>query len=56
MKMINLGKNTSNPEVTQISPNGIWLLFNDNEYFLSYEDFPFDSLKDTQKYPLVYIS
>ena len=40
MKLKSLGKNTSNVEVTQISPNGIWILVKDTEYFLSYEDFP----------------
>ena len=40
MKLKNLGKNTSSVEVTQISPNGIWILASDTEYFLSYEEFP----------------
>jgi hypothetical protein len=40
MKLKSRGKNTSNVEVTQISPNGIWILVNDTEYFLSYEEFP----------------
>jgi Protein of unknown function (DUF2442) len=40
MKLKNPGKNTSSIEVTQISPNGIWILVQDNEYFLSYVDFP----------------
>ncbi|MCI5523797.1 MAG: DUF2442 domain-containing protein [Treponema sp.] len=27
-------------EVTNISPNGIWILANDKEYFISYKDYP----------------
>ena len=27
-------------EVTNISPNGIWILSNDKEYFISYKDYP----------------
>lgn len=30
----------ANPEVTNISNHGIWLLSGDNELFLSYDDFP----------------
>ena len=40
MKLRNLGKNTLNAEVTQISLNGLWMLIKDTEYFLSYQDFP----------------
>lgn len=40
MKLKNHGKSTSGAEVIQISPNGTWLLVNDTEYFLPYEDFP----------------
>ena len=40
MKLKNHGKSTSNPEIVQISPYGIWLLVVDEEYFLSYEEFP----------------
>ena len=40
MKLKNLGKNTSSVEVTQITPNGIWLLAKMTEYFLSYDEFP----------------
>jgi hypothetical protein len=86
MKLKSPGKNTSNIEVTQISPNGIWILVKDTEYFLSYQDFPWfengtvtqvhnvrlmhgfhlrwpdldvdlhlDSLKDLEKYSLIYV-
>lgn len=34
------GDNTSPVEVTNISPHGIWLNANNQEMFLSYEDFP----------------
>lgn len=34
------GNNTSTPEVTHVSSHGIWLLSQQREYFLSYEDFP----------------
>ena len=35
-----LGTNTSEPEVTNVSSHGLWLLAGDKELFLSYEDFP----------------
>ena len=35
-----LGKTTSEPEVTNISNHGIWLLAHGKEMFMSYEDFP----------------
>lgn len=35
-----LGKPTSETEVTNISAHGLWLMSHDEEYFLSYEDFP----------------
>jgi len=31
---------TSEVEVTQISEHGIWLLLNEKEHFLSFENFP----------------
>ena len=34
------GKGTSGIEVTDISPNGIWVLAQGEELFLSYETFP----------------
>lgn len=40
MKLKNIGRNTLSVEVTQISPNGVWLLANETEYFLSYKNFP----------------
>ncbi len=40
MKLKNHGKSTSGAEVIQISPRGIWLLVNDTEYFLPFENFP----------------
>ena len=35
-----LGIGTSSAEVTNISAHGIWLLTQEEELFLSYEDFP----------------
>jgi hypothetical protein len=40
MKLETLGKNISKVEVTHISTHGIWILTEDEELFLSYEDFP----------------
>ena len=40
MKSQRLGKNTSAIEVSNISKNGVWLLVNDREYFLSYDLHP----------------
>ena len=40
MSSSQLGTDTSPAEVTGISRHGIWLLVNDREYFLSYEQYP----------------
>ena len=40
MKLETLGKSTSEVEVTQISKHGIWLLLQEKEHFLSFENFP----------------
>ena len=40
MKYATIGTGTSAPEVTDISPFGIWLLSRGKEYFLGYDDFP----------------
>jgi hypothetical protein len=40
MSLDALGKNTSTVEVTHISSYGVWLLANDRELFMSYEQFP----------------
>lgn len=40
MKSETLGTSTSEVEVTQISKHGIWLLLADQEYFLSFDNFP----------------
>ncbi|MDH3735304.1 MAG: DUF2442 domain-containing protein [Gemmatimonadota bacterium] len=34
------GTATSEPEVTNISAHGFWILLDDEELFLSYEEFP----------------
>ncbi|MGO8688604.1 MAG: DUF2442 domain-containing protein [Thermoguttaceae bacterium] len=40
MKSHELGKNTSEVEVTNVSRLGLWVLLRDKEYFLPYQDFP----------------
>ncbi len=40
MKSQELGKNTSEVEVTNVSRLGLWVLLADKEYFLPYQDFP----------------
>lgn len=40
MKSKEPGKGISSVEVSNISPNGVWLLVEDCEYCLSYKDFP----------------
>ena len=40
MNLEMLGQNTSQAEVTHISFHGIWILANNEEMFLSYQDFP----------------
>ncbi len=34
------GKNTLEAEITNISKDGVWLLADDRELFMSYQDFP----------------
>ena len=34
------GKNTSSAEVVGITPNGLWLLLDETEHFLAFQDFP----------------
>jgi hypothetical protein len=40
MNSSTLGKTTLDVEITNVSSHGIWLLAHDQEWFLSYEDFP----------------
>lgn len=40
MNLSQPGKSISEIEVTDISVHGIWMLVNDEEFFLSYGDFP----------------
>ncbi len=49
MKYASIGTGTSGPEVTDISPFGIWILFRGKEYFLSYEEFPWFLNSSVQK-------
>lgn len=39
MKSKPIGESTS-PEVTNVSSHGLWVLWQDTEYFLTYEEFP----------------
>ena len=40
MKSSSLGIGTSQVEVTNISPHGLWLLLNNEELFLPFSEFP----------------
>ncbi len=40
MKSANIGISTSNHEVLNVSPHGFWLMVNEREYFLAFDDFP----------------
>ena len=40
MKSVKLGKNTSAVEVTNVSVHGLWILIDNQEHFLSFEQFP----------------
>ena len=40
MSSSKLGKNTSEVEVTDISPHGLWLLIDDAEHFLPHAEYP----------------
>ena len=40
MKSVKLGKNTSAVEVTNVSPNGLWLLIDERELFVDFKEFP----------------
>lgn len=49
MKYANIGTTTSEPEVTDISPFGLWILYRGKEYFLDYADFPWFLKAPVQK-------
>lgn len=40
MKSVQLGKNTSEIEITNISKHGFWVLLGDRELFVPFEEFP----------------
>jgi hypothetical protein len=40
MKSAKRGKRTSAAEVANVSPHGLWLLVDDTEHFLPFEQFP----------------
>ena len=56
MKSEALRRSTSEVKVTQISKHGIWLLLQEKEYFLSFENFPWfkdASVSDIQNVELL---
>lgn len=40
MSSLARGKSTSAAEVTHVSSHGVWILVQDEELFMSYQDFP----------------
>jgi len=40
MKSLKTGKNISRAEITNISEHGFWILLKGNEYFLSFDKYP----------------
>lgn len=40
MRSVRPGRSTSGVEVTNVSGNGVWLLLDDQEVFLSFDHFP----------------
>jgi hypothetical protein len=40
MKSVRHGEDTSNVEVTNVSKHGFWLLIQEREYFLPFDQFP----------------
>jgi hypothetical protein len=40
MKSVQHGEGTSSVEVTNVSRHGFWLLIDEREYFLAFDQFP----------------
>ena len=40
MNLSKVGKSTSEAEITNISPHGIWIYIENKEYFIPFEKFP----------------
>ncbi len=40
MKSVNIGTDTSAPEILNVSMHGFWLMVAGREYFLGFDDFP----------------
>ena len=40
MKLSKVGKNILNLEITNISQHGFWILYKDQEFFLSFQNYP----------------
>ena len=56
MKSAKLGKSTSKAEVTQVSLHGLWVLVDEREYFLDFDEYPWfakGSIADVTKVQLL---
>ncbi|WP_211239073.1 DUF2442 domain-containing protein [Desulfonatronum lacustre] len=49
MKSANIGTSISKPEVTDISPFGLWIMYAGKEYFLGYDEYPWFLTAPIQK-------
>ena len=57
MKSAKLGKSTSKAEVTQVSLHGFWVLVDEREYFLDFDEYPWfakGSIADVTKVQLLH--
>jgi len=49
VKSLKHGKNTSRPEITNISEHGFWIYFKGKEYFLPFGHFPWFKKANVQQ-------
>ena len=49
MKSESHGISTSQAEILNVSPHGIWMLIKEKEYFLDYDNFPWFSEQPIEK-------
>ena len=57
MNSAKLGKSTSKAEVTQVSLHGLWVLVDEREYFLDFDEYPWfakGSIADVTKVQLLH--
>ena len=57
MNSAKLGKSTSKAEVTQVSLHGFWVLVDEREYFLDFDEYPWfakGSIADVTKVQLLH--